>query len=196
VQEGINAGTGMKNIEVKDLTCSFLIAVPSLKDPNFERSVVLVCDHSKDGAFGLVINRVLLSSFVPLHGGFDIKECMIDLPVYYGGPVKPEQGYILYSSADIYYPSIKINDSIALTTARELLIDIAAGKGPEKFLFALGFAGWSPGQLEYELMMDSWLIAPVNNKIIFDTPVNERWKAAADLIGVDLTRVFCRQGLV
>ncbi len=186
----------MKNIEIKNLTCMFLIAVPSLKDPNFERTVILICDHSKDGAFGLVINRVLLSSFVPLHGGLDIQECLIDLPVFYGGPVKPEQGYILYSSSDIYCPSIKINDSIALTTAKELLIDIAAGRGPQKFLFALGFAGWAPGQLEYELMMDSWLIAPANNKIIFDTPVNERWKATADLIGVDLTRLFCRQGMV
>jgi putative transcriptional regulator len=186
----------MKNIEIKNLTCMFLVAVPSLKDPNFERSVVLICDHSKDGAFGLIINRILVSSFVPFHSGIDIKECIIDLPVFYGGPVRPEQGYILYSSSDMYYPSIKIDDTLSLTTARETLIDIAAGKGPGKFLFALGFAGWSPGQLEYELMTDSWLVAPVSNRIIFDTPVNDRWKAAADSIGVDLARVFCKQGLV
>jgi putative transcriptional regulator len=96
----------------------------------------------------------------------------------------------------MYYPSIKIDDTLSLTTARETLVDIAAGKGPGKFLFALGFAGWSPGQLEYELMTDSWLVAPVSNRIIFDIPVNDRWKAAADSIGVDLTRVFCKQGLV
>ena len=186
----------MNNIDIRDLTGMFLIAVPSLKDPNFERTVVLICDHTKDGAFGLVINRILLSSFAPLHGGLDIKECIVDLPVYYGGPVKPEQGYILYSSSDIYDPTIKITDNLALTTSKEILKDIASGKGPKKFLFTLGFAGWAPGQLEYELMIDSWLIAPAHNKIIFDKPVNERWKAAADLIGVDLTRVFCRQGLV
>lgn len=186
----------MKNIDIRNLTGMFLIAVPSLKDPNFERTVVLVCDHTKDGAFGLVINRVLLSSFVPLHNGFDIKKSIIDLPVFYGGPVKPEQGYVIYSSSDIYYPSIKINETLALTTAKEILLDIAAGKGPGQFLFALGFAGWAPGQLEYELMIDSWLFAPANNKIIFDTPINERWKATADLIGVDLTRVFGRQGRV
>jgi putative transcriptional regulator len=143
-----------------------------------------------------VINRILLNSFIPLSGGLDIKECVIDLPVYYGGPVKPEQGYILYASTDSYYPSIKINDNLILTTAKEILIDIAAGKGPEQFLFALGFAGWSPGQLEQELMADGWLVAPALNKIIFDTPVNARWKAAADLIGVDLMRVVCRQGRV
>lgn len=186
----------MKKIDIRNLTGMFLIAIPSLKDPNFERTVVLICDHTKDGAFGLVINRILLNSFVPLHGGLDIKEYIVDIPVYYGGPVKPEQGYILYSPEGTYYPSITINKNLALTTAREILVDIVSGRGPERFLFALGFAGWSPGQLEYELMIDSWLVAPSNNKIIFDVSVNDRWKAAAELIGVDLTRFFCRQGRV
>jgi putative transcriptional regulator len=193
----------MKRIDISNLTAMFLIAVPSLKDPNFERTVVLICDHTKDGAFGLVINRILLNSFVPLLGGLDIKECVVDLPVFYGGPVKPEQGYILYPPSlckshlkGSYYPSIKINDDLAMTTAKEILIDIAAGKGPRQFLFTLGFAGWAPGQLEYELMIDGWLVAPVNNKIIFDVRVSERWKAAADSIGVDLTRLVYRQGMV
>lgn len=174
----------------------FLIAVPSLRDPNFARTVVLICDHSNEGAFGLVINRLLLSSFIPLSSSFDIRELTIDMPVYYGGPVKPEQGYVLYSSRRDYYPSIKIHDNLILTTAKEVLMDIAVGKGPEKFLFILGFAGWAPGQLERELMEDSWLIAPSDNRIIFDTPLNERWTAAAHLIGVDLNRVVCRQGSV
>ncbi|NWF98143.1 MAG: YqgE/AlgH family protein [Nitrospirae bacterium] len=186
----------MKKVDITNLSGMFLIAVPGLKDPNFEKTVVLICDHTNDGAFGLVINRILLSSFIPLSSGLDIKECIIDLPVYYGGPVKPEQGYILYSSSNIYYPSIKINRNLSLTTSKEILIDIATGKGPSKYLFTLGFAGWSPGQLEYELMIDSWLVAPSNNKIIFETPVKDRWKAAADLIGVDLNRVVCRQARV
>jgi putative transcriptional regulator len=186
----------MNNIDIRNLSGAFLIAVPGLKDPNFERTVVLICDHTKDGAFGLVVNRILLKSFIPLSSGLNIKECLVDLPVYYGGPVKPEQGYVLYSSSDNYYPSIKIFDNLTLTTAREVLIDVAAGKGPKKLVFILGFSGWSPGQLEYEMMTDSWLVAPADNRIIFDTPVNERWKAAADLIGVDLARVVCRQGRV
>ncbi len=187
----------MKKIDIRNLSGMFLIAAPSLKDPNFEHTVVLICDHTKDGAFGLVVNRVLLSSFIPLHEGLDIKECITDMPVFYGGPVKPEQGYILYSThSDIYYPSLKINDDLSLTTAREILIDITAGKGPQKFLFALGFSGWAPGQLEAEMMTDSWLVAPSHNSIIFDIPVKERWQAAADLIGVDLRRVFFKQGRV
>jgi putative transcriptional regulator len=186
----------MNKIDIRNLSGMFLIAVPGLKDPNFERTVVLICDHTKDGAFGLIINRLLLSSFIPLSSGLDIKECIMDLPVYYGGPVKPEQGYILYSSSDIYYPSIKINDSLSLTTSKEILVDVASGKGPEKFIFTLGFAGWASGQLEYELMTDGWLVAPVSDKIIFETPVNDRWKSSAELIGVDLNRVVGRQGRV
>jgi len=186
----------MNKIDIRNLSGMFLIAVPGLKDPNFERTVVLICDHTKDGAFGLIINRLLLSSFIPLSGGLDIKECIMDLPVYYGGPVKPEQGYILYSSSDLYYPSIKINDSLSLTTSKEILVDVASGKGPTKFLFTLGFAGWASGQLEYELMSDGWLVASVSNKIIFETPVNDRWKSSAELIGVDLNRVVGRQGRV
>jgi putative transcriptional regulator len=189
-------GLIMKHIDASNLTGMFLIAVPSLKDPNFEQTVVLICDHTKDGAFGLVINRILLNSFIPLLGGLDIKHCTTDIPVFYGGPVKPEQGYILYSSSKNYQPAIKINKKLVLTTAKEILIDIAAARGPKQFLFALGFAGWAPGQLEYELTIDSWLVAPANNHIIFDLPVEERLKAAAESIGIDIMRLVQRQGMV
>lgn len=184
----------MKNIDIKNLTGMFLIAVPGLKDPNFERTVVLICDHTKEGAFGLVVNRILLNSFVPLLDGLDIKKSVIDIPVFYGGPVKPEQGYILYTPLERSYTSIRISDNLALTTTKDILIDIAGGKGPKQFLFALGFAGWASGQLEHELMMDSWLVAPMDNRIIFDVPVSKRWEEAAGSIGVDLTRLVNRQG--
>lgn len=186
----------MKPIDARNLTGMFLIAVPSLKDPNFKQTVVLICDHTKDGAFGLVVNRLLLNSFIPLLDGLDIKECVTDIPVFYGGPVKPEQGYIIYTSSKLYHPSININKKLILTTANEILIDIAAARGPKKFLFILGFAGWAPGQLEYELTTDSWLVAPAINQIIFDIPVDDRWKAAADSIGIDITRLVQGQGMV
>ena len=184
----------MNGLKFENLTGKFLIAVPGLKDPNFERTVVLICDHTSDGAFGLVINRILLNSFVPFLSWLDVEKSMIDLPVFYGGPVKPEQGYTLYAPGNSCYTSIKISDGLALTTTKDILVDVVGGKGPNKFLFALGYAGWAAGQLEYELMIDGWLIAPMDNKIIFDIPVNERWMAAADLIGVDLNRFFHRQG--
>ena len=186
----------MNDIDIRNLTGKFLIAVPGLKDPNFERTVVLICDHTNDGAFGLIVNRILLNSFVPFLSWLDIEKSMIDLPVLYGGPVKPEQGYTLYVPENSFYTSIKVSDGLALTTTKEILVDVAAGKGPSKFLFALGYSGWASGQLEYELMIDSWLIAPMNNSIIFDIPISERWMAAAELIGVDLNRFFQRQGRV
>src|SRR3989304_8749416 len=186
----------MEDVEVKNLTGMFLIAVPSLKDPNFEHTVVLICDHSKDGAFGLVINRTLLNSVVNLLDWLDIKEGVEDMAVFYGGPVKPEQGYILFIPEGRQYSSINVKDNLALTTAKEILIDIAKGRGPKKFLFALGFSGWAPGQFEYELMIDSWLVAPIDKRIIFDVPVNERWRATADSIGIDLTKLVDKQGRV
>jgi len=186
----------MEDVEIKNLTGTFLIAVPGLKDPNFERTVVLICEHTKEGAFGLIVNRILMNSFFPVLNWLDIKESVIDLPVFFGGPVRPEQGYMLYVSEVTHYASIRINERLALTTSKEILIDVAKGRGPKKFLFALGFSGWAPGQLDFELMTDSWLVAPLNEKIIFDVPVNERWKAAADLIGVDLARLVSKQGRV
>src|SRR3989304_4248018 len=114
----------MEDVEVKDLTGMFLIAVPSLKDPNFEHTVVLICDHSKDGAFGLVINRILLNSFMPLFDWLNIKESVEDMPVFYGGPVKPEQGYILFIPEGRQYSSINIKDHLALTMARDKEADI------------------------------------------------------------------------
>ncbi len=186
----------MNDSNIQNLTGKFLIAVPGLRDPNFERTVVLICDHSNDGAFGLVINRILLNSFMPFLGWLDIRKSIIDPPVFYGGPVKPEQGYMLYVPESRYYASINVSDGLALTTTNEILVDVAAGKGPNKFLFTLGYAGWAAGQLECELMLDSWLLAPVDNNIIFDIPVGERWKTAAELIGVDLDRFFHRQGRV
>ncbi|MGQ9570361.1 MAG: YqgE/AlgH family protein [Thermodesulfovibrionales bacterium] len=186
----------MEEVEIKNLTGMFLIATPALKDPNFERTVVLICDHTTQGSFGIVVNRILLNSFTPLIDSLDVKEIRKDIPVFYGGPVKPEQGYILFIPEDVNYASINIKENLFLTTSKEILIDLALGKGPKKFLFALGFSGWAPGQLEYELMIDSWLIAPADKRIIFDIPVNERWKAAADSIGIDLTRLVDRQGSV
>ncbi len=175
-------------MNINNMSGKFLIAVPGLEDPNFSRSVVLICEHSKEGAFGLIINKILMNSFTPLLSSLDIKNSLLDLPVYYGGPVKPEQGYVLYSPSDEKYMSIRVSEDLSVTASREILYDIAAGKGPGKFMFVLGFSGWSSGQLEEELMMDSWIVAPLDNRIIFEEPVSERWKLAAGSIGVDLDR--------
>jgi len=181
-------------MNIKKLSGKLLIAVPGLDDINFRHTVILICEHSEEGAFGIILNRVLMTSFIPLLTAFDLRESRVDMPIYFGGPVRPEQGYVIYSPFDAKYGPMKISRNIAVTASKEILHDIAAGRGPKKFLFALGFAGWTANQLEEELMMDSWLIAPLDIDLIFNLPVGERWKHAAATIGVDLGRLVNRSG--
>jgi putative transcriptional regulator len=179
---------------VETISGNFLIAVPGLEDPNFKHTVVLVCEHSKEGAFGVVVNRVLMNSFKPLLKAFEIERSVIDIPVYYGGPVKPEQGYVLYSPYNEKYGAMKVSGTLGVTASKEILFDIAEGKGPSRFLLTLGFSGWTANQLEEELVMDSWLVAPLDYDILFKAPVGERWRLAANSIGIDLERYSNRSG--
>lgn len=179
---------------VENVSGRLLIASPGLDDPNFKGSIVVVCDHSKDGAFGLVVNRILMDSFRPLLKTFGIERSAVDMPIFYGGPVRPEQGYVIYSPYDEKYGAIRVTDRLAVTSSKEILRDIAEDRGPDAYIFALGFAGWAPNQLEEELMTDSWLVAPVENDLIFSVPIEERWHAAALSIGVDLNRYINKSG--
>lgn len=179
---------------MENVSGKFLIAVPGLEDPNFRHTVVLICEHSEEGAFGVVVNRIFMNSFRPLLKAFELERTLVDAPIYYGGPVKPEQGYIIYSSFEEKYGGMKISRQLAVTASKEILFDIAEGRGPERFLFTLGFSGWAANQLDRELMTDSWLIAPLDTNIIFDAPVADRWKLAANSIGVDLERYCSRAG--
>jgi putative transcriptional regulator len=179
---------------IENISGKFLIAVPGLEDPNFKHTVVLVCEHSKEGAFGIVVNRVLMNSFRPLLKAFEIERSVIDMPIYYGGPVKPEQGYVLYSPYNEKYGAMKVSETLGVTASKEILFDIAAGKGPSRFLLTLGFSGWTANQLEEELMVDSWLVAPLDYDILFKAPITERWRLAAGSIGVDLERYSHRSG--
>lgn len=181
-------------MDITDLSGNFLIAVPRMEDPNFNRAVVLVCEHTKEGAFGLIINKILMNSFKPLLPAFEIKKTRVDIPIYYGGPVRPEQGYVIYSPFVEKYGAIKVTESLAVTASKDILHDIAEGRGPERYMLALGFSGWAPNQLEEELMMDSWLVAPLNYDIVFGIPTGDRWREAAALIGVDFERFFCSSG--
>ncbi len=181
-------------MNISDISAKFLIAAPGLEDPNFRQTVVLLCEHSRQGAFGLIINRVLMNSFKPLMKAFEIEKSVVDLPVFYGGPVRPDQGYVIYSPYDEKYGEMRVTDTLAVTASKEILSDIAAGKGPDRFLLALGFAGWSPNQLEEEIMTDAWLVSPLDRSVIFSLPAADRWRHAANSIGVDFERFVCRSG--
>jgi len=185
---------GVDMIDCDNVSGKLLIAVPGLEDPNFKQTVVLVCEHSGEGAFGLIVNRVLMNSFKPLLHAFEIESSLVDLPIYYGGPVRPDQGYVIYSPYNEKYGAIRVTKTLAVTASKEVLQDIARGKGPKQYMLALGFSGWSPRQLEEELMMDSWLVAPLDHNLLFNVEVRDRWKYTAHSIGVDLTRYFHGSG--
>jgi putative transcriptional regulator len=170
-------------------TNQLLIAMPSLEDPNFSRTVTLICEHNEQGALGVVINRpteVLLGQLLE-HLQLSVRSgAVASTPVYAGGPVQLERGFILHSPLGEWESTLKINDGLGLTTSLDVLTAIAAGQGPEHRLIALGYAGWGAGQLEREITENAWLTVPNDNRILFELPVDERWQAAATKLGVDL----------
>lgn len=178
------------------LSHHFLIAMPALEDPNFSRTVTYICEHNEEGALGIVINRPSELVLGDLLGHLEI-ECDSDCaraPVHVGGPVQRERGFVLHPSAGDWEASIEIGGSISVTTSRDILEALASGGGPERFLVALGYAGWGPGQLEQEMAENAWLSGPAEASVIFDTQDDQRWRAAAALLGVDLSLLSADSG--
>ena len=171
------------------LTNHFLIAMPGLQDPNFSRTVTYICEHTDQGAMGIVINRPMDIRLGEMLEQLDIAssdEQVLDALVYLGGPVQPERGFVLHSSGEGFDSTLSITPEISVTTSRDVLEAIADGRGPARRFIALGYAGWGSGQLEQEMSANSWLSGPANEEIIFKLPAGARWQAAADLLGVDM----------
>lgn len=175
-----------------NLTNQFLISMPSLKDPNFEKTVTYICAHNKDGAMGIVINKPLEIGlgeiFVQMEIPIENAEAN-NQPVYQGGPVQIDHGFILHQSNRKWDSSIIVSPELSVTTSKDILEAMAEGDGPEDSLVALGYAGWSAGQLEEELMANAWLTGPADADIIFNTASEQCWEAAAQHIGVDLEKL-------
>lgn len=171
------------------LTNQFLIAMPGLEDPNFFHSVTYICEHNDEGALGLVINRPL-----DMQLGEIFEQIKIDyanseakqMPVHLGGPVQQDRGFVLHEPLGDWEATLKVTDHIGITSSIDILDAIARHEGPAHSLVALGYAGWGAGQLEKEIADNAWLSGPANTEILFDIPDDERWKAAAALLGVDL----------
>ncbi|ROR34517.1 YqgE/AlgH family protein [Inmirania thermothiophila] len=174
------------------LTGQFLIAMPALADPNFARTVTYVCEHNADGAMGIVVNRPLELTLGELLDHLEIPctdAALRARPVFYGGPVQRERGFVLHRPAGEWEASLRIGDDLGLTTSRDILAALAEGRGPEQALVALGYAGWAAGQLEQEMAANAWLSAPGDRGILFDLAPERRWEAAAALVGVDLNNL-------
>jgi len=168
-----------------------LIAVPAMDDPNFARSVTLLCQHDESGAMGLMLNRESDFTFGDLFGQMGIQTpdlALSERVVLLGGPVQPERGFVLHDDGDSAYAStLRVRDGLFVTTSRDILEAIARGEGPKRCQVALGYAGWGAGQLEEELGENTWLTVPASDAILFDTGLEDRWQAAARQLGVDLS---------
>lgn len=172
------------------LSNHFLIAMPKLADPGFFHTVTYLGAHDDSGARGLVINRpseMILAELFDHLGISTTRTDILDLPVYTGGPVQTEQGFILHSPDQQWQGTLSTQGSLSLTTSKDILEAIAAGEGPKEFIVALGYAGWGAGQLEQEMLENSWLTCAADDNIIFHTAIEQRWNRAAELVGIDLS---------
>jgi putative transcriptional regulator len=175
--------------DISSLTGHFLIAMPGMGDPNFARGITFICQHDGDGAMGLVVNRlsdyklgdVLQQMHMPC-GRAEVAAA----PVLMGGPVQPERGFVLHAPGEREWDSsYRVNDTLAVTTSRDILAAMADGEGPPRVLVTLGYAGWGAGQLEQELRDNAWLTVRADDRILFDTPLDDRWNAAIALVGIN-----------
>lgn len=175
-------------MQTESLAGSFLISTPKMPDPRFEEHVIYICAHNSEGAMGVAVNRpnsgfslaeILKGAELPIPAG-------VLPPVHVGGPVELESAFILYLSDYETEYRLQISDTVSLTRETRVLEDIAHGRGPETYLFILGYTGWGPGQLENELLDNGWLSLPANDDIIFHVADDQKWKAAAMQYGIDI----------
>lgn len=176
----------------------FLIAMPQLADPNFSRTLTLICEHTEEGAMGLVVNRSLDLRVGQLLEHMSIETHDDELgrsPVHYGGPVEMERGFVLHRPLGAWESTIALSDTLGLTASRDILQAMAGSEGgPADAMILLGYAGWGAGQLETELADNAWLTLPADEAILFEEPLAARWQAAATQLGVDLALLSSETG--
>lgn len=180
------------SVSPASFSSQLLIALPALDDPNFSRSVALICQHDAEGAMGVVVNRASEYSLGDVLAQMNLEArdpALAGRIVLSGGPVHPERGFVLHDGDRQWDSTLVIGGGLALTTSRDILEALAQGEGPEHVVVALGCAGWGAGQLEFELGENSWLTAPADNELLFALPLEQRWQAAGGRLGIDITRV-------
>jgi len=175
-----------------------LVAMPSLADPNFSHSVTLICEHNERGALGLVINRPLDMRMSEVLDQLTLPTedaRLRAMPVLAGGPVQRDRGFVLHRPGPRGWEStMRVSDTLHVTTSRDVLAAMAKGEGPAHAAIALGYAGWEAGQLDEELLQNAWLTVPCDDSVIFELPFEQRWHAAARLLGVELSRISTQAG--
>ena len=180
-----------------DFTNHFLVAMPGMTDSNFGGAVVFLAEHSAKGALGLVINRPMELDLKSLFERIDLKLEIAPLgtsPVYFGGPVQTDRGFVLHQPLGTWNSTVTVGDSLGLTSSKDVLEAVASGVGPSRLLVTLGYAGWAAGQLEHEIKQNAWLTVEARDQIIFDLPAEERLVAAMGLLGIDFASLSDEAG--
>src|SRR6187455_1990861 len=180
-----------------NLTHHFLIAMPSMADPYFAKTLTYICEHNDQGALGLVVNRPIDMTLQALFERLSLT--LRDgeraaAPVYFGGPVQTDRGFVLHAPAGNWQSTLRVRDAIGLTTSKDILEAVGRGEGPPKILVTLGYAGWSAGQIEHELSQNAWLTVEAKDAILFDLPADERLPAAMQLLGIDYAQLADQAG--
>ena len=178
---------------VPNFTHHFLIAMPSLGESVFGKTVTYVCEHNAQGALGIVINRPLELKLETLFDQVDIKleiEVLKAAPVFFGGPVQTDRGFVLHRPLGAWSSTLKVTSEIGLTTSKDILQAVSSGAGPVNMIMSLGYAGWSAGQLEAEIAQNAWLTVEADPSVMFDLPVEARLEAAMALIGANFANLM------
>lgn len=175
----------MENV---NLTHHFLIAMPNMADPYFSRSLTYICEHNDQGALGIVVNRAIDLTLSSLLDQIEIPTEIPEIgsmPVHFGGPVQMDRGFVLHEPLGDWQSTLEVNPEIGLTTSKDILQAVAQGQGPQRFFVTLGYAGWAPGQLEHEISLNAWLTVAADINLIFDLPLDTRFDAAMQLLGIN-----------
>ena len=180
-----------------NLTDHFLIAMPALEDPYFSNALVYVCEHNENGALGIIVNRPIDLNLAGLFDKIDIKleaDTLADLPVYFGGPVQLDRGFVLHRPLGAWQSTLTVNDEVGLTSSRDVLQAVARDGEPHEIMVSLGYSGWGAGQLEGELAQNAWLTVPAEPFILFDLPCEERLPSAMEMLGIDFIHLAGQAG--
>ena len=179
------------------LNNQLLIAMPSMTDPNFSHTVTLICEHSEQGALGIIINRPMDMKITNLMEQLELSATNISIKeklILNGGPLSQERGFVLHNSQEAFQNSLSISDDVKLTLSKDIIDAISSGHGPEKSIIALGYAGWEAGQLEKEMLLNTWLSIPVNLNLIFDLPYEKRWEISVKTLGFNPNQLSTQIG--
>ncbi len=184
-------------MDINNLSNNFLVAAPSMRDPHFANTVIYICEHGQNGALGIIITRPLDMTLLNLFEKIEMESPdspLRHVPVYFGGPMQIERGFVLHRHLGSWQNTLKVTDRIGLTSSRDILMAIGSTVDHADLLVALGYTGWTQGQLEREIAMNAWLPVPADEKIIFDTAPDQKRVAALSQIGFDFMQLSAVAG--